>query len=615
MAYQSEIEKLEQRFGEKPEQWFAALADAYRKAGELDMALDLLNTWIEKRPNYTSGHIVLGRCLLDKEVLDEAMKAFEGVLGLDPENIIAIRALAEIAQRRADPAGAEHWLERLLDVDPMNEEAHEMLAALRGEGTEPEVAPDEALVAEAVTPPQPEGSAAPFDPMAIAGEMKTDPAEEPAEAVPEAVPEAVLEEITLEMEPAEPAAPLAPAEPAESSIPIEPIVPPVAVPEPEAPAEAPSASDVDIAFGQPELSDGAEEDTGETDEGSVDGLVTGEVSPPEAAADDEETPEGEAHPALDGLEVSSFDDELAWDAGERTSHQISSDDIKEALEAHENSLDEAAHLLPGIEDEEVPHVGVEEREAPRVEGFEAPPEESDTQAEPVEGLEPTVKEAAAEPEPEPEFVEEAPAAPAAAEVPAAAPAPEEPAAEEALELIIPEETAAEEEPVAEPVPVVTETMAELYAQQGLFVEAYGIYEQLLTARPDDAGLQSKLAEMKQKATATKVPKAPAPEARFSAAQTGGVSVRVMFAEVLGAEPAAPMAAPEAPVATEEPPAEPVADEPTAEPAEDAPAAPGFDEFFGGEKAAPEAGAEPTTHRAEDEETDDEFRNWLKSLNT
>jgi thioredoxin-like negative regulator of GroEL len=61
MAYQSEIEKLEQRFGEKPEQWFAALADAYRKSGDLDMALDILNTWIEKRPNYTSGHITSSR--------------------------------------------------------------------------------------------------------------------------------------------------------------------------------------------------------------------------------------------------------------------------------------------------------------------------------------------------------------------------------------------------------------------------------------------------------------------------------------------------------------------------------------------------------------------------
>ena len=40
MAYQAEIEKLEARFREKPEQWFAALADAYRKAGDLDMALE-----------------------------------------------------------------------------------------------------------------------------------------------------------------------------------------------------------------------------------------------------------------------------------------------------------------------------------------------------------------------------------------------------------------------------------------------------------------------------------------------------------------------------------------------------------------------------------------------
>ena len=603
MAYQSEIEKLEQRFGEKPEQWFAALADAYRKAGELDMALDLLNTWIGKRPNYTSGHIVLGRCLLDKESLDEAIKAFEGVLGLDPENIIAIRALAEIAQKRGDAGGAEHWLERLLDVDPMNEEANEALAALRGAGTEPEAAP-----AQAPSTAEEPVLAGPADPMAIAGQMKleseqVEQVDEPApdKAAPEQpaepVPEAVLEEVTLEMAPAD------------SSIPIEPIIEPIPEPAPEVAAEAPSEFDIDVAFGQPELSDEAQDTPDETPESAAE-AVSAEAGPTPAAADDQGTQEGDAHHALDGLEVSSFDDELAWDAGDRTSHQISSEDIQEALQAHENGLDEPAHLLPGIEDAEVPHVGVEERETPQVDGFEPPPEESDTEAGTVEGLEPTVA-AAADQEPpaevdappempaEPEPVEETAPAPAAAveetapapaePVEEAAPAPAAAAAEEELPLIIPEE-----EPAAEALPVVTETMAELFAQQGLFVEAFGIYEQVLAGRPGDAGLQSKLDEMKKKAAAAKVPVAPPQEPRFSAAQTGGVSVRTMFAEILGTEPAPPIAAPA--------------------PAEE-PAVPGFDEFFGGEKAAPVEGPEPTTRRHDDEDTDDEFRGWLKSLNT
>ena len=42
MAYQSEVEKLTARWNENPGQYFAPLADAYRKAGDLEMALEVL---------------------------------------------------------------------------------------------------------------------------------------------------------------------------------------------------------------------------------------------------------------------------------------------------------------------------------------------------------------------------------------------------------------------------------------------------------------------------------------------------------------------------------------------------------------------------------------------
>ncbi|MEE8134800.1 MAG: tetratricopeptide repeat protein, partial [Gemmatimonadales bacterium] len=140
MAYQSEMEKLEQRFREKPEQWFAALADAYRKNGDLELALEILVTWIDKRPTYTSGYIVQGRCLLDKGDDPKAAGVFQKVLDLDPENIIALKSLGDIAQRGNDSVGAQEWLARLLEVDPMNEEAQEALEALGGPAEPPAAA-------------------------------------------------------------------------------------------------------------------------------------------------------------------------------------------------------------------------------------------------------------------------------------------------------------------------------------------------------------------------------------------------------------------------------------------------------------------------------------------
>ena len=130
MAYQSEIEKLERRYQENPDQWFAALADQYRKSGSMELALQVVRAGLEKRPNYVSGHIVLGRCLLDEKKDAEASAVFRRVLELDAENIMALKTLSEIAERTADADGQRGWLSRLLEIDPMNDEAREALAKL-----------------------------------------------------------------------------------------------------------------------------------------------------------------------------------------------------------------------------------------------------------------------------------------------------------------------------------------------------------------------------------------------------------------------------------------------------------------------------------------------------
>ena len=140
MAYRTEIEKLEQRHAENPKQWFAALADAYRKQGDVDLAIEYVKGGIEMRPDYASAHIVLGRCYLDKDMDNDAADAFEEVLQLDAENIIALKSLAEISERRGDEAGAREWLKRLLEVDPMNDEALECLERLGPEEEQAEVA-------------------------------------------------------------------------------------------------------------------------------------------------------------------------------------------------------------------------------------------------------------------------------------------------------------------------------------------------------------------------------------------------------------------------------------------------------------------------------------------
>ena len=133
MAYTSEIEKLEKRWAENPKgRNFAPLADAYRKAGELDRAIELCTAGLERHPDYVSAHIVFGRCLMDQKNDPGASDVFRKVLALDPENVLALKILADIAERGHRYGEAVEWLTRLLSADPMNGEAAEALTRARG---------------------------------------------------------------------------------------------------------------------------------------------------------------------------------------------------------------------------------------------------------------------------------------------------------------------------------------------------------------------------------------------------------------------------------------------------------------------------------------------------
>ena len=170
MAYTSEIEKLEKRWAENPKgRNFAPLADAYRKAGELDRAIELCTAGLEQHPDYVSAHIVLGRCLMDQKNDPGASDVFRKVLALDQENVLALKILAEIAERGHRYDEAVDWLTRLLSADPMNGDAAEALTRARSRAVHstghstpsPAAAPARAAAPEQVVRLVPEPARAP----------------------------------------------------------------------------------------------------------------------------------------------------------------------------------------------------------------------------------------------------------------------------------------------------------------------------------------------------------------------------------------------------------------------------------------------------------------------
>jgi tetratricopeptide (TPR) repeat protein len=124
------IRELSARYEENPGRFFVPLANAYRDAGEIGQAEELLRSGLKRYTGYLSAHIVLGRCLADRGAAEEAAHEFRYVLSVDPQNLIALRTLGEMAAAQGRAGEAARWYRELLAVDPMNKEAQGALDAL-----------------------------------------------------------------------------------------------------------------------------------------------------------------------------------------------------------------------------------------------------------------------------------------------------------------------------------------------------------------------------------------------------------------------------------------------------------------------------------------------------
>src|SRR4029079_2874388 len=122
--------ELKQKFDENPRRYFAPLANEFRKVGDLEQAILICEAYLPQQPGHMSGHIVYGQPLCESSRLDEAQGVFQTALSLDPENLIALRHLGDIAARQGDTTSARRWYERVLEADPRNDEIQALLAGL-----------------------------------------------------------------------------------------------------------------------------------------------------------------------------------------------------------------------------------------------------------------------------------------------------------------------------------------------------------------------------------------------------------------------------------------------------------------------------------------------------
>jgi tetratricopeptide (TPR) repeat protein len=79
---------------------FAQLAEELRRDGANDEAVEVCRAGLAYHPDYLIARVTLGRTLIELDRLDEAFTELTAVLDAAPGNLPAIRALAEIYQRR-----------------------------------------------------------------------------------------------------------------------------------------------------------------------------------------------------------------------------------------------------------------------------------------------------------------------------------------------------------------------------------------------------------------------------------------------------------------------------------------------------------------------------------
>ena len=124
MTDESRILELRRRVQEDPASLaFAELGEECRRAGSNEEAVSICRNGLVHHPHNLSARVTLGRALIELDKLDDAFTELTLVLDMAPGNLAAIRALAEIYQRRGLMSEALVHYRRALqlaqrDVDP-----------------------------------------------------------------------------------------------------------------------------------------------------------------------------------------------------------------------------------------------------------------------------------------------------------------------------------------------------------------------------------------------------------------------------------------------------------------------------------------------------------------
>jgi len=165
-------------------QIFAALAEAFRKKGQIDQAFRVCQNGLRIHPKYASAHMVMARINLDKGMYDWAELEVKKAVELEGDSHTTDLLLSEIFINRGEFAKATKILNRLNKLDPGNSQVTKLLELTRR-------LPLEVAGQMHQAPPEPDSP----PPVAAKEPAKRDEAAEPDDATP--APNPAPEGLTL----------------------------------------------------------------------------------------------------------------------------------------------------------------------------------------------------------------------------------------------------------------------------------------------------------------------------------------------------------------------------------------------------------------------------------
>jgi predicted regulator of Ras-like GTPase activity (Roadblock/LC7/MglB family) len=132
---QDRIAKCRQILDANPgSQIFAALAEAYRKVGDLKSALDVCNDGLKLHPEYGSAYLVLAKIARDQKRFSEAEQAATRAIQLEGRTRSAELLLSDVYLQTGQFTKAESILARLAEADPLNESVRRLRALAKKAG-------------------------------------------------------------------------------------------------------------------------------------------------------------------------------------------------------------------------------------------------------------------------------------------------------------------------------------------------------------------------------------------------------------------------------------------------------------------------------------------------